>query len=163
MQCQTPSPVFPHSHTGHSPHLSACVESVHTALAALGPVSRLPPLSSRPFPRPPSFNSSGMDRGWMTGWLIPSPSSLSGLGSPSGSRPRSTACWACVMARWGWALLPSLKWVCSRELMYSTTLDRRAGKNSSSSWMSATAKHNPCTLFSFIVTERPLVSTSFST
>lgn len=49
-------------------HLSACVDSVHTALAAPVPVIRLPVFRSRP--RPPlllSLSSSWMERGWMTG------------------------------------------------------------------------------------------------
>lgn len=108
------------------PHLSACVDSVHTALAALVPVIRLPVFPSRP--RPPlllSLSSSWMDRGWMTGWLRPR-SEESELGSQLSSSPRSTpaACWLCwvMVVREGGCEELSLKWVCSRELMYSVTL-----------------------------------------
>ncbi len=102
-------------------YLSACVESVQTAVAALGPVSRLPPRSSNPLPRLLSLKSSWMESGWITGWLRPS--SSSGLASPlnSSSRSTATACCACVMAKGGWEP-PSLKCVCSSELTYSITL-----------------------------------------
>lgn len=102
-------------------YLSACVESVQTTLAALLPVRRLPRRRSKPFTLLLSRNSSWMEVGWMTGWLRLS--SSSGTDSTLSSRFRITdeACWDCVMVIGGWEL-PSLKWLCSNELTYSTTL-----------------------------------------
>lgn len=104
------------------PYRSAWVESVHTALAALVPMSKLPPRRSKPFTWLLSRRSSWMDTGWMTGF--PRLSSSSGTGSALSSSPGSvtaTACCVWVIARGG-CKLPSLKWVCSSELTYSITL-----------------------------------------
>lgn len=107
-------------------YLSACVESVRTALAALVPHSRLPPRKSKALPLLLSLMRSWIETGWMTGWLL-SVVSCSGVsawgaspGSESGCSPPGACCdW--VMVREGWAA-PSLKWVCSSVLMYSHTL-----------------------------------------
>lgn len=115
-------------------HLSACVDSVSTALAALLPVMRLPPRKSQARPRPPSLMSSWMERGWMTGAML-SELSCSGLcsgGEPSPSRsPRSPgppgAFWGWLMVSAGWEA-PSLKWVCSKVPTYSHTLERVASQ-----------------------------------
>lgn len=107
------------------------MESVRTALAALVPHSRLPPRKSKALPLLLSLTSSWMETGWMTGLLLrvvscsgvcsweASPSSVSECGPPG-------ACCDWVMVRQGWEV-PSLKWVCSRVLMYSHTL-RTEGK-----------------------------------
>lgn len=77
---------------GNGTHLSACVESVSTTLAALLPVMRLPPRKSEARPRLPSRTSSWMESGWMTGAAFRelSCSRLCSWGEPSLSgSPRS--------------------------------------------------------------------------
>lgn len=103
------------------------MDNVHKAFVALVPLIRLPLLRSimlRP-PRPSSLRRSWMDTGWMTGWLR----SSSGASEPvsqlsSGSRSIVVNFWPCwvMVVSDGGCEEPSLKWVCSRELMYSVTL-----------------------------------------
>lgn len=114
-------------------YLSACVESVRTALAALVPHSRLPPRKSKALPLLLSLMRSWMETGWMTGWLlrVVSCSGLSAWGASPGSESGCCppgACWDWVMVREGWAA-PSLKWVCSSVLMYSHTLGTHRRSN----------------------------------
>lgn len=110
----------------HCFYLSACVESVRTALAALVPHSRLPPRKSKALPLLLSLTSSWIETGWMTGLLlrVVSCSGVSAWGDSPGSEsgcspPGAWGDW--VMVREGWET-PSLKWVCSSVLMYSHTL-----------------------------------------
>lgn len=107
-------------------YLSACVESVRTALAALVPLSRLPPRKSKALPLLLSLMRSWIETGWMTGWLlrVVSCSGVSAWGASPGSESGCSPVGACcgwVMVREGWAA-PSLKWLCSSVLIYSHTL-----------------------------------------